>query len=165
LATISLIVAVSENDVIGVPGRLLPWRLTADLRRFREITTGHPVIMGRKTYETIGRPLPNRENIIVTRNKDYVAEGAHVVVSLEEALRLAKRLDKHEIFIGGGGSLYEQAIPSATKLYLTRVHAQIQGSVYFQIDKADWSLVSSEEHGADSMNDHPFTWEIYLRQK
>lgn len=163
MADVSLIVAVSENDVIGLPGRMLPWRLTGDLRHFRELTTGHPIIMGRKTYATIGRPLPNRENIIVSRNPDFKAPGIHVVASLDVALKMAKSLDKKEIFIGGGGSLYEQAMPIATKLYLTRVHADVSGSVYFHMNKSDWTLLASEDHRADGENEHAFTWEVYKR--
>jgi dihydrofolate reductase len=165
MTEISLIVAASENDVIGLPGRMLPWRLTSDLRHFREITTGHPVIMGRKTYDTIGRPLPNRQNIIVTRNPDFKADGIQVVSSLAEALKLAQSFDDKEFFIGGGGSLYEQAMPFATKLYLTRVHAEVSGSVYFRMPESEWALVSRQDHESDNENEHPFSWEVYKRRK
>lgn len=162
--TISLIVALSENSVIGQPGRMLPWRLTADLRHFREVTTGHSIIMGRKTYDTIGRPLPGRTNIIVTRNTEYSAPGALVEPSLEAALAEAKSIDSGEIFIAGGGSIYEQALPLANKLYLTRVHSEVKGSVFFHFDPGQWRLLTSESHTADGTNEYDFTWETYSRK-
>lgn len=159
--TISLIVAVAENGVIGKTGVMLPWRLPADLKRFKEVTMGHPIIMGRKTYETIGRPLPGRQNIIVTRNPDYKADGCEVVSSLPEALEAAK--NSEEAFIIGGGQLFEQALPLADKLYLTLVHASPDGDVFFHYDPADWQEISNEPHEADDKNQYPYSFLTLLR--
>ena len=133
---ISIIVAVTPERVIGKKGGGLLWHIPEDMRRFKELTTGHAVIMGRKTYETIGKSLPNRTNVIITRDLNYKAEGAIVAHSLEEALEKATLLDDrptryNEIFVMGGGEIYEQAIGLADKLYLTLVHKNFEGDVYF----------------------------------
>lgn len=127
---ISLIAALSENRVIGVENKL-PWHISQDLKRFKTITSGHPVIMGRKTYESMGRLLSNRTNIIITRDENYSLEGAVMVHSLEEAIEKGKRVDQNEVFIIGGGQIFEQAISLADKLYLTLVHTTIDGDAYF----------------------------------
>jgi dihydrofolate reductase len=162
--TISLFVAAAENDVIGRRGTLLPWHLRADLMRFKELTTGHPIIMGRKTYQTIGRPLPGRHNIIISRNTDYKAEGCSVVGSLGEALKLAAADGTDEAFVSGGGTIYEQALPIADKIYFTRVHASPAGDVRFRFDLGEWREESREEHPADNLNDHAFTWLTLVRR-
>lgn len=128
---ISIVVAIAEkNRAIGKDNKL-PWHIPEDLKRFKEITTGHPIIMGRRTYESIGRPLPNRTNIIVTKNKDFRAENCVVVNSLEEAIKKASEIDQEEIYIIGGGEIFKQALPYTDKLYLTLVQGDIEGDVFF----------------------------------
>src|SRR5258708_7509586 len=125
---ISIIVALSENNLIGVNNQL-PWRLSADLKRVKAITMGHPLIMGRKTFESIGKPLPGRTNIVITRNKDFKADGCFVVSSLKEAIEKAK--DDSEIFIFGGGEIFREALPIVNKIYMTRIHHHFEGDTYF----------------------------------
>lgn len=129
-AIISAIAAIGQNRELGKNNQLL-WRIPEDLKRFRAITAGHPIIMGRKTYESIGHPLPNRTNIIITRNQDFKAEGCVVVGSVEEAIAKAKELDQQEIFIIGGGEIYKQAMPMIDKLYLTVVKGSKEADTYF----------------------------------
>ena len=156
-----MIVAASDNDIIGVDGDL-PWHLSADLKRFRQLTTGHHIIMGRKTFESIGRLLPDRTTIIVTRNPDYYFDGARIVNSVAAALLATS--DDTQPFVTGGGEIYRLAMPHIQKIYLTRVHAQIQGDTAMpEIDWNQWELVSSEYHEADKRNDHNFTFEEYQR--
>ncbi len=145
--TVSIIAAVSQNGVIGKDGGL-PWKISADLKRFKEITTGHPVIMGRKTFESIGRPLPGRTNIIVTRDGSYQAEGCLVVTSLEKALQEAKQAESEEIFIIGGGEIYTQALPLADTLYLTLINAEVKGDAFFP-DYSEFKNVAFSEEGAE----------------
>lgn len=148
---ISFVVAMDENRVIGANGRL-PWRLPADMRRFRELTIGHPVLMGRKTYESLPkrfRPLPGRENIILTRQSGYDAPGCQVYHTLEDAL--AALTDAQEVMVIGGAELFEQLLPLADRLYLTLVHGRHAGDVFFPpLDEAAWAEVSREKHPADA---------------
>lgn len=142
---ISLIVAMSKNRVIGVDNKL-PWHLPEDLKRFRRITSGHPVVMGRKTFESIGRLLPNRENIIVTRNADYRVLGATVVHSLEEAFLKFKNTTE-EVFVLGGGEIFKQALPLANKIYLTLIEKEIKGDAYFpEVDFSNYNKISEEKY-------------------
>lgn len=128
---ISLVVAMSENRVIGVENRL-PWHIPEDLKRFKKITSGHPIVMGRKTFESIGRPLPNRTNIVITRQKDYRVEGVVTVFSLEEALEWAGRSPgSDEIFVIGGGEIFSQILPRAGRIYLTEVEWPFEGDAFF----------------------------------
>jgi dihydrofolate reductase len=160
---ISIIAAMAENRVIGVDNTL-PWRLPADLRHFRLITTGHPVIMGRRNYESIGKPLPGRDNIVVTRDPDYRAPGCTVTHSLEQALTSAQ--NDREIFIIGGAEIYRQAFPRAERLYLTLVHADIRGDTYFpEFDPAQWRETSRERHEADEKNPYAYTFLTYDRKR
>jgi dihydrofolate reductase len=148
---ISLIVAASTNNVIGAGGDL-PWRLSADLKRFKAITMGKPIVMGRKTYESIGRPLPGRQNIVITRQAGYAAEGCTVVPSPEEAV--AATGDADEIMIIGGGHIYAAFLPEADRIYLTRVRAEVDGDTFLPEIEADkWIVVSTESHPADDAND------------
>ena len=158
---IALSVALAENGVIGIQGRL-PWHLPADLRRFKQITMGHHLIMGRKTFESIGRLLPGRTTIIVTRQVDYRVPGARVCHDLPAAYRLASA---DEIaFIVGGATLYEQALPVADRLYVTRVHACPQGDTVFpKVDWRLWRLVEQESVPADARNPFDLTFEVYER--
>ena len=142
---ISIVVAVAEKNVIGAKNKL-PWYLSADLRRFKELTSGHHIIMGRKTYESIGKPLPNRTNIVITRNKNYKAEGCIVAHSLEEALKAAKENKETEAFIIGGAEIFKEALPIADKIYLTKIHKNFEGDTFFPtIDNNHWIEISKED--------------------
>ena len=159
---ISVIVAASTNNVIGVRGEL-PWRLADDLAHFKKVTMGKPVIMGRLTWESIGRPLPGRQNIVVTRKPDFVANGCDVVASPAAALEAAG--DAQEIMVIGGSQIYELFLPKARRLYLTRVHAEIEGDAHLpELRHDDWFLVSRESHSADDTNEYPFEFRIYERK-
>lgn len=137
---ISLIVALSQNRVIGLNGQM-PWHLSADLKKFREITTGHPIVMGRVTHEAIGRVLPNRTNIVVTHNKDYQADGCLVFDDLQLALNHAATLSD-EVFVIGGSTLYSALLPVANTLYLTEIHQDFVGDTYFpEFNRAEWQEV------------------------
>lgn len=152
---VSIIAALgATNRAIGRNNDLI-WKISDDLKRFKALTTGHPIIMGRKTYESIGRPLPNRTNIIVTRDRTYKKEGCVVVHSLEEALSAGAALDTDEIFIIGGGELYAQALPHTDRLYLTLVHSNESGDVFFPPYEMFTNIVEKEDH-----SDHtpPYTW-------
>ncbi|MCG8410154.1 MAG: dihydrofolate reductase [Bacteroidales bacterium] len=152
---ISIIVAVSENNVIGKDNDLI-WHLPRDLKHFKETTTGHYVIQGRKTFESFGRPLPNRVNVIITRNEDLKIDGCIVVHSLQEALEAAKT--DNEIFIIGGGTIYEQAMSLADRIYLTKVHQEFEGDTFFpKIDEDKWMEIDKRKFAPDEKNKYPFT--------
>ena len=155
---ISIIVATAENGVIGKDNQLL-WKLSADLKQFRMLTTGHSVIMGRKTFESIGRPLPSRTNIVISRQKDLtLPEGVLKVNSLETAIEIAKNhAGSEEVFIIGGGNVYEQAIKITDKIYLTEVKASIEGDAFFlAIDKKKWKEISRISFQKDEKNEYDF---------
>lgn len=159
---ISLIAAISRNGVIG-KNNTLPWRLPADLQHFRKITSGHCIISGRKNYEDIGRPLPNRTNIVITRQSGYSAPGCIVVNSLEDALTQCHQ--EQEVFIIGGAILYAHALPLADKLYITHVDVEIEGDTHFpEIDWSDWEILSSSTRAADDNNPFNCTFAIYQRK-
>ncbi len=153
--SISLIVAVSTNDVIGNENRL-PWRLPADLQHFKRMTVGKPIVMGRLTWESLPGLLPQRKHIVVTRNKSYQADGAVVVHSLEVALEEAGAVD--EIMIVGGGCLYAEALPLANRIYLTRIHQEIDGDTYFPQLGDGWQVVAREDHRADKKNRYDYSF-------
>lgn len=154
---ISIVVAVTrENAAIG-NGKELLFRISDDLKRFKNLTTGHPLIFGRKTFESIGRPLPNRTNIIVTKNPDFKAEGCIAVSSLEEAIKRAGEIDS-EIFIGGGGEIYKQALPLTDKLYLTLVDSDAQGNVFFPDWRRDFTKEVFREERFDEATGLKYTW-------
>ena len=160
---ISLIVAMNEDGGIGKMGRL-PWRLGADLKRFKRLTIGHHVVMGRKTYESIGSPLPGRTMVVITRNPDYHAEGCFVVGSIEEALALTSARGEDEAFIIGGGEIFAQALPLAQRLYLTQVRTHANCDVFFpSFDPAEWAEVERKEHPADERNEHAFRYTLLQR--
>ena len=163
---ISLIVAVAENGVIGRAGGL-PWRLSADLQRFKRLTVGHPIVMGRKTWDSLGRALPGRTSIVVTRNPEYrpAVSGVLVACGLAPALELAAAAPGgEECFVIGGAELYRAALPHAHRLHLTRVHATVDGDTHFpEIDPRAWRLAASERHEADDRNEHPCSFELYER--
>lgn len=160
---VSIIVAVANNGVIGKDNQLI-WHLPADLKYFKNLTTGHHIIMGRKTFESIGKPLPNRTSIIITSNKNYHQEGCLVANSLEEAI--AKVKYDEELFIIGGGTIYEQALPIADKLYVTEVHANIEGDVFFpEIHSNIWEKTSEEKHEANEKNKHNYSFCQYIKKQ
>ncbi len=145
---ISAICAMSENHVIGKNNRL-PWHLPADLAHFKKITWGKPILMGRKTYESIGRPLPGRCNVVITSNKDYQAAGCVIVHSVEQALEATK--DSDEIFIIGGALLYQRTLPLIQRLYVTLIHQHIEGDTFFpELKREEWQEVGRTDHDADS---------------
>lgn len=163
MPVISLIVAASTNNVIGVRGRL-PWRLRGDLQYFKSVTMGKPIIMGRKTYASIGRALPGRQNIVMTRQADFAAAGCTVVVSQQAALAAAA--GAAEIMVIGGGQLYELFLPQAQRIYLTRVHTEVDGDAFFPaLDDAVWQLTAEEQHEADEHNAHAFVLQRYERMR
>ena len=160
---LSIIVAAAENNVIGRDNGLV-WRLSADLKRFKALTTGHTILMGRKTYESVGKALPNRRNIVISRNPDYKAAGCEVVRGVEEALELTKGED--EVFVTGGGTIYKELWDKADKLYLTVVHQECEGdTVIPPVDPEKWKEVSREEHQADEKNGCDYTFINYERIK
>lgn len=146
--TISIIVAIGPNREIG-NGKDLLWHISADFKRFKTLTTNHPIIMGRKTFESIGKPLPNRTNIVITHDPNFIYEGIVVVNSLEKALNEAKKVDQKEIFIIGGGQIYQQAIQYANKLYLTHVKGNFDATIFFpkysEFNKVVWESEWMEE--------------------
>ena len=152
---ISLVVAVAENGVIGRDGEL-PWHLPDDLKAFKQITLGKPVLMGRKTWESIGRPLPGRHNVVITRQPDFVADGATVVDSPESALELLA--DEAEVMVIGGGAIYRAFLDQADRIFLTRVEAAVDGDATFPaLNPGDWTEVSREHHAADERHAAGFT--------
>jgi len=160
---ISIIVAMAENRVIGIENRL-PWHLPGDMKWFRRHTLGKPVVMGRKTFESLGRPLPDRHNIVVTADTAYTASGATVVHSIDAALRVAG--DVPEIMIIGGESFYRQLLPRSHRIYLTLVHAQVAGDAWFpEFDWSEWRETERGDHPADDSNPHAFSFLILERQE
>ena len=160
-AGVYLVAAVAENGVIGADGKL-PWHLPEDLQHFKRVTLGHPVIMGRKTWESIGRPLPNRENIVVSRSSEFRAEGARIAPSFEDALALCPA--GKPVFVIGGNEVFRAALPHATDLVLTQIHRSYEGDVYFPaFNPADWRETRREEH--ISANGIPFAFVWYERAR
>lgn len=158
---ISIIAAVARGGVIG-SGNQMPWHISEDLKRFKAITLGHPVVMGRKTFESLGRALPGRTNVVITRNSDYKAEGCTVVGSLEDALALFGPAE--EVFVIGGGEIYRQAMEVADRLYLTLVDAHFEGDTHFPgIDPRKWRITWRERHERGEKFPHPFEFINYQR--
>jgi len=161
---IALIAAVANNHVIGAENRLL-WHLPADLKHFKELTMGHTIIMGRKTYESIGRLLPGRRSIVITRNSEYKAEGCEIAGSLQAAFAMVEK--NHCAFVIGGAEIYEQTInhPYARVLYITRVFATFEGDAFFpDVDPSRWKLTSREDHKADEKNPYNYTYLVFKRK-
>lgn len=159
---LSIIVAAAENNVIGGNNQLL-WRLPDDMKRFKSITTGHTVVMGRKTFDSIGKALPGRRNIILSRNGRLCGEGCEVANSLEEALRLTA--GEKEVFIIGGGEIYKQAWSKAGRIYLTRVHTEKEGDTFIpEIQAGEWIEESREFHPADEKHPYACTFIIYRKK-
>jgi dihydrofolate reductase len=156
--TVSIVVAISENHVIGKDNKLL-WHMPNDLKHFKEITTGHTVIMGRKTYESVGKPLPKRRNIIITRQAITI-EGCEVVNSIEAALALCA--GEQEVFIVGGAEIYKQAMRLTDRIYLTIIHKEFEGDSFFpEINNEEWKSVAREDHQPDEKNPLPYSFITY----
>jgi len=163
--TVSLIVAVSSNGVIGRDGGL-PWHLPADLKHFKRTTMGHHLIIGRRTWDEVAKPLPGRTMVVVTRSRNFAPEGAQVVRSVEEALELAASDD--EPFIGGGSQIYRIALACdlVDRVYLTRIHAEVEGDTLFSnFDLDEWELASEEHYESDEKNEYPYSFLVYERVK
>ncbi|HNP33437.1 MAG TPA: dihydrofolate reductase [Flavobacterium sp.] len=159
---ITLIAAVAENNALGKNNQLL-WHLPDDFKRFKNVTTGHYIIMGRKTFESFPKPLPNRTHVIITRQKDYAPENCIVVDSLPKAIAVCP--EDEEVFIIGGGEIYKQSIEMADKLDITKVHHTFEADTFFpEIHVAKWELVSSEFHPKNEKHLFDFTFETYLRK-
>jgi len=164
VSSIALIVASAENNVIGKENQL-PWRLSEDLKYFKRTTMGKPVVMGRLTYDSIGRPLPGRPNIVITRQSDWRAEGVHVASSVKEALEIADREAKNcgadELMIIGGEQIYRESVDLCNRIYLTRVHAEVEGDAHFpELDLSQWKEVSKESH--EAIGDNPYSYSFLV---
>jgi dihydrofolate reductase len=159
---VSIIAALSDNNVIG-RGNRIPWHQSSDLKRLKALTMGHHLLMGRKTFESLERPLPGRTIIVITHDRNFRADGVLTAHSLERAIDIA-RLDD-EVFIGGGSQIYEQALRVADRMYLTRVHAEVVGDAFFPEfdDVTEWNLVDVEHCEADEKNDYPYSFLTYER--
>lgn len=162
---LALIAAYSQNRVVGFDNKL-PWHLPEDLQYFKRCTSGKAIIMGRKTFESIGRPLPNRTNIVITRNAQFQAEGVKVVSNLEDAIEMAKAVNDvngvDEVMVIGGATIYELALPLADRLYLTHVHAHIEGDAYFpEVDFSKWHEMQRADYAASESNPYDYSFVVY----
>ncbi len=166
---ISLLVAMDERRGIG-KGNALPWRLSSDMKRFRELTMGHAIVVGRKTFESIGKPLPGRHMIVVTRNRDYDPEGCQpencqVVFSVEQAIAVARDRRESELFICGGAQIFAETLALADRLYLTEVHAVVDADTFFpEYDESLWAVEQVIRHEADEKNQYPFTFKLLVKR-
>lgn len=157
-----LVAAVAENRVIGHNNQM-PWHLPPDLKHFKQLTSGHHIIMGRKTFESIGRPLPNRVSVIITHKPHYTAQGCVVVHSLDEALQFVNNQIK--AFVIGGAAIYEQAIKLADRLEITQIHATFKGDTFFpEIDEKQWEVVDKQHFAANNKNPYPHTFVSYRKK-
>ncbi|WP_298116026.1 dihydrofolate reductase [Flavobacterium sp.] len=159
---IILIAAVAENNALGKDNQLV-WHLPNDFKRFKTLTSGHYIIMGRKTFESFPKPLPNRTHIIITRQKNYKYEGCIIASSLEKAIEMAPK--NEDVFVIGGGEIYKQSIEIADKIEVTKVHATFEADTYFpEIDLDKWKLVLEEHHKKDDKHNFDFTFQTYLKR-
>jgi dihydrofolate reductase len=160
---ISIIVAVAQNGVIGKDNQLL-WKLSSDLRRFKQITTGHYLLMGRKTFESIGKPLPNRTSLIISRNFECIQENCFVFQSINEAIVFAAQQNQEDLYVIGGGEIYQQMLPLAKTIHLTLVYTDIEGDTYFEYDDSSWKVQHSEFIPRDEKNEFDSTYIILERE-
>ena len=161
---LSFLVAAAENNVIGKDNKL-PWYLPNDLKYFKNLTWGMPVVMGRKTYESFGKPLRGRRNIVITRNKDWKGEGIDTVNSVENAIALAKESAVKEIFIIGGGEIFKTTINKANRIYLTRIHHSFDGDAFFpEINESEWLLIKERNCPADEKNAYAHSFQVWERK-
>ena len=159
--TISLVVAASENNAIGKNNQLI-WHLPNDLKFFKNTTWGFPVIMGRKSFESVNKPLPGRTNIVITTNPDWKVETVIVVKNLKDAIQKAAETNSKQIFIIGGGEIYKQSMDIADSIYITRVHADLEGDTFFpEIDKSKWKLTSNQDFEADEKHAYSYSFQIW----
>jgi len=162
---LSSVVAASTNNIIGKDNQLL-WRLPNDMKFFKNTTWGMPVVMGRKTFESLGKPLTGRTNIVITRKKDWTPDGVKVVSNLDEAMSAAADADAKEAFIIGGGEIYKQTMPLVHRIYITRVHAILQGDTSFpEIDEKEWELLSQLDFKADEKHKYDYCFQVWQRRK
>ena len=162
MGTVTMIAAAGENNALGKDNDLV-WHLPDDFRRFKTLTTGHYIIMGRKTFESFPQPLPNRTHVVITRQKDYHPEGAVIVHSLEEALKVAQ--EDPQPFIIGGGEIFDLGMDVTDKIERTRVHGKFEADAFFpELDLEKWDLISSEYHGKDERHNYDFTFLTYVRR-
>ena len=160
---LSIIVAVADNGIIG-SGDGLPWRLSADLKRFKSLTMGHHLLMGRKTFDSIGTALPGRQTVVISRGQPTLPAGVLLANSLEEAVELARSNGDEEAFVAGGAQIYAQALPVADRIFLTRVHARPEGDTLFPTwEESQWREVSREDHGADYRNEYDYSFHLFER--
>lgn len=162
---LALIAAYAQNRVVGIDNKL-PWHLPEDLKYFKRCTSGKAIIMGRKTFDSIGRPLPNRTNIVISRNPEFEVEGVKVVNTLDEAIELAKAVNEvngiDEIMVIGGAAIYELTLPIADRLYLTHVHAKVEGDAYFpEVDFSNWHEVERADYSASETNPYDYSFVVY----
>lgn len=168
MTELAIVVAVAANGVIGSNNEL-PWRLPEDLKYFKRTTMGHPIVMGRKTFDSIGKPLPGRKNIVVTRQTDWQHDGVDVVHNLEDAISLAKKVCREEgverAMLIGGANLYEQALPECERLYLTEVHADVEGDAFFpKFARQQWREIEREDHFADDSNPYNYSFVVLTKK-
>lgn len=162
---ISALVAASDNDVIGYQGGI-PWYIEGEQTHAKEISMGKPLIMGRKTHESIGRSLPGRLNVVISRNPDFkVFDGAILVKSLDEALNLPEVKNAKETIIFGGEKIYEAAMPKLNRIYLTRVHIDVPGDSFFKFDSTEWKVVSEEKHQKDPAKGWPYDFDYLILER
>lgn len=161
---LATVVAASENNVIGKNNQLL-WNLPNDMKFFKNTTWGMPVIMGRKTFDALGKPLPGRTNIIITRKEDWQPEGTIVVNNIDAAIAAAAGADAKEAFVIGGGEIFTQVLPKVHRMYLTRVHATFDGDAWFrEFDPLDWDLLSQLDFPADNRHAYPYSFQVWERK-
>jgi dihydrofolate reductase len=161
---LSIIVAASANNVIGKDNKL-PWHLPEDLKYFKNTTWAMPVVMGRKTYESIGKPLPGRTNIVITRNKDLKIEGVEAVQSLNEAIAIAAKEEVKEIFIIGGAEIFNSSFPQVSRIYLTRIHSEPEGDVFFPgFNKENWAQVKNKDCEPDEKNPFAYSFQVWEKK-
>ncbi len=161
---VSMIVAMDRNRGIG-SGNQLPWRLPDDMKRFRDLTMGHHLVIGRKTYESIGRPLPGRQMIVLTRDPSFRVEGCATAGSILEGMAIARSRDETELFIGGGAEIYRQALDITDRIYLTLVESEVEADAFFpELSDGDWVEAESIHHPADDNHQHAFTFKMLIRK-
>lgn len=160
---ISLVVAAANNNVIGKDNQLV-WNLPNDMKFFKNVTWGMPVVMGRKTFESLGKPLPGRKNIILTRQSDWKVEGTVAVKSFDDAVFLVKEMDVKQMMVIGGGEIFKMVFPKANRIYITRVDAEPEGDAFFPvIDPKEWKLVSKKDHEADAKHAYNYSFQVWER--
>lgn len=161
---ISFVVAAAKNNVIGKDNKLV-WSLPNDMKFFKNVTWGMPVVMGRKSFEALDKALPGRKNIVLTRQADYKAKDAIVVKTMEEAKAVVKEMDVKEMMVIGGGEIFEMMMPEAKRIYLTRVDAEPEGDAFFpEVHAAEWNLVSKKDHEADVKHAYNYSFQIWERK-